>query len=413
MNADDTFERTVSRWLHEAAQQQVPDHLETVLQRTRTERQRSAWSSPGRWLPMDTTFSGRIAPALRPAWILVAVGLLLITLVAAVLLGGSRPRVLPPFGLAANGVMFYADDGDIYVAAPDGNEPRLLDGGPSRDIAVVVSRDGAHIAIARLATGAQVEFLIADADGSDVRSMTPTPLAGLTWADWSPDGTRLAATDANSLWILHADGVMPQRIDFDMTVDRAFWRPDGNQLVIRGLSLDAGSETAGFYVVGADGTGLREVILLDPENGDPDGALSPDGNQIVYTQWDGDAYPGGHLYVADVRTGDRRLLEFDGAHESDYFARWSPDGSQLVFNQGAAQEEYFVAVAPAKGGHATRLGPVMAWAAAAEVAFSPDGLKVIARYDDGSTWLFDRSGGPGRELEFGTSILPSWQRLAP
>ena len=362
---------------------------------------------------MDTTFSGRIAPALRPAWILVAVGLLLITLVAAVLLVGSRPRVPPPFGLAANGVMFYADEGDIHAAAPDGGDPRLLGGGPGNDIAVVASRDGAHIAIARLLAGAQVDFLIANADGSDVRTMTPTPLAGLTWADWSPDGTRLAATDANSLSILHADGAKPLRIDLGMTVDRAFWRPDGKELVIRGLSLDSGPETAGFYVVGADGTGLREIIQLDPENGDPDGALSPDGHQIVYTQWDGDAYPGGHLFVLDVRTGEKRLLEFDGAHESDYFARWSPDGSQLVFNQGTAQEDYVVAVAPAKGGHVTRLGPVRAWEAAAEVAFSPDGRKVIARYDDGSTWLLDTSGAPGRELEFGTSILPSWQRLAP
>src|SRR5262245_42102659 len=124
MNANDSFERSVSRWLHDDADHQVPDHLQAVLQRIRTERQRPAWSSLERWLPMDTTFSGRIAPTLRPVWIVVMLGLLLIVAVAAVLVAGSRPRVVPPFGLAANGELFYALNGDVYAVGPDGHDPR-------------------------------------------------------------------------------------------------------------------------------------------------------------------------------------------------------------------------------------------------------------------------------------------------
>src|SRR5262245_19750700 len=318
MNANDSFERSVSRWLQADAEHQVPDHLGAVLQRTRMERQRPAWSSLERWLPMDTTFNGRIAPALRPVSIVVIVGLLLVMLVAAVLLAGSRSRVLPPFGLAANGEIFYALDGDIYAADPDGTNPHVLVGHPVADFAVIASRDRTRSAFARALGGAQFELLIADADGSNVRDITPTPLVGVPGIEWSPDGTRLAVTDAstNTLSIIHADGSDRRDIKLELEADRVFWRPEGDELVFRGAPLYA-AESVGFHVVRADGTGYREVLLLDPENGDASGVLSPDGNQIMYTQWDGDGYPGGHLYVVNVESGEKRILEFDGDEESD------------------------------------------------------------------------------------------------
>ena len=413
MNANDSFERSVRGWLLADAEHQVPDHLEAVLQRTRTERQRPAWSSLERWLPMDTTLSARAAPALRPVWIVLILGLLLIALVAAVILAGSRSRTLPPFGLAANGEIFYALNGDIYAADPDGTDPRVLVGDREADFAVVASRDGTRIAFARALGGAQFELQIADADGGNVRDITSTPLVGVPLIAWSPDGTRLAVADASTstLSIVHADGSERHDIDVDLEADQVFWRPNGDELIFRGYPLYA-EELVGFHLVRADGTGYREILLLNPANGGDAAVLSPDGNQIMYTQWDGDGYPGGHLYVLDVATGDKRLLEFDGDEESDYFADWSPDGSRIVFNQGTAQQQYFVAVAPAEGGHATRLGPVMPWNAAAIAAFSPDGTKVMARYADGKIWIFDLAGGPGSQLEAGT-LLPSWQRLAP
>ena len=79
------------------------------------------------------------------------------------------------------------------------------------------------------------------------------------------------------------------------------------------------------------------------------------------------------------------MLHFQPYVESDYFAQWSPDGSQIVFNRGQAQKEYHLAVGPADGGKVTNIGPQMAWDAAAVAGFSPDGSKVIARYSDGST----------------------------
>ena len=66
MTTNDVFGRNLSTWLHEDAEHHVPDHLAEVLQRTAVTRQRPAWSSLERWLPMDTTLRPRAVP-LPPA----------------------------------------------------------------------------------------------------------------------------------------------------------------------------------------------------------------------------------------------------------------------------------------------------------------------------------------------------------
>ena len=99
MNHSDRFDRTVSEWLHADADHRVPDHLDAVLQRTRSERQRPAWSSLERWLPMDLSERRSMFPlstSVRPIAVLLLVALL-IAVVIALAVGSYRP--LPaPFG---------------------------------------------------------------------------------------------------------------------------------------------------------------------------------------------------------------------------------------------------------------------------------------------------------------------------
>ena len=67
MTQHDGFDRTLSAWLDEQAGHGTPTYLGDVLARTIRTRQRPAWSSLERWLPVQMTFSGRLAPIPRQA----------------------------------------------------------------------------------------------------------------------------------------------------------------------------------------------------------------------------------------------------------------------------------------------------------------------------------------------------------
>jgi Tol biopolymer transport system component len=437
MNPSGDFGRTVSDWLHADAEHRVPPHLEAVLRRTRTERQRPAWSSLERWLPLDTTL--RLTPVPRAGWLLIVLALVLALGTAIVIVGTSQRRLPDPFGPAANGALVYGAEGDIYAFDPATGTSRAIIAGPTADVGAFFSRDGSMLLFTRRTeTPGLWQLMVASADGTNIRPLGDPaepllyraimldPNWGVSgsldgWVSWSPDGTRTAGIDTSgqgTLVIGNIDGSPSQVLDLDLSPESISWRPNGQELVFRGLTFAPDGEiaTVGLYIVGADGNGLRPILhpTYSAEHWQAP-ALSPDGTKIIYTQWGGDAYPGGHLYVVDIDSGVVRLLEFDGAIESDYYAAWSPDGRQVVFNRGRAQDKHYLAVGPAGGGHAVDIGPVMPWGdgATAAAVFSPDGSKVIARYSDGSTWMFDAAGGPGERLRINPPSPMSWQRLAP
>ena len=68
MTARDDFNGIVSDWLDDQAGRGAPDYLDEVLARTTRTRQRPAWSSLERWLPVQTTL--RFIPVPRVAWVL-------------------------------------------------------------------------------------------------------------------------------------------------------------------------------------------------------------------------------------------------------------------------------------------------------------------------------------------------------
>jgi len=420
MTTSDGFSDRLALWLRDDADDRVPDHLEEVLVRTVATRQRPWWSSPERWLPMDATFSRRLAPAFRPAWILILVAVLLLATIAiAVLLAGSPRRLPPPYGPARNGVLVFADRGDIVAMSPDGPHHAVITG-PTYDSVPALSRDGSRFAFLR-AIGApeRSALMLANADGTGVRELT-APIDEPSSGAWSPDGSHIAFAsridNEPRVWTVDVTTGATQVVATGLRAENLAWTTDGRELVFRGETVGRVPVTYGLYRVGIDGRGLRAILF--PSTSDEwyqQPALSPDGKRVIYTQWDGDQYPGGHLYVVGIGGGTSERLWFTAASnsESDYFAGWSPDGSKIVFNRGTAQDSYHVAVAAAGGGEVVDIGPELDWDSAAMTAFSPDGTKAIARYADGRTWIFDVDGGPGQRLDATTTDLMGWQRLAP
>ena len=277
--------------LAELAAPRRPDYTDTILARTAGLRQRPARTFLERILPMaETTLPGaRVSPPLRTF----TIALLLMLLVAALAIGASiasRPsRQLPaPFGPAANGVIPFTTEGDLYAGDPVTGTTRLLVGGPEGDFAPRFSPDGTKVAFLREGTGARDGLYVADADGSDPRQINTAPITTMDFA-WTPAGDRLAVVHdvggVNQLDLFEASrNGSVERIAAAAGLDSLQFRPpDGREILISGHV----NGSYGLYAVNADGTNLRPVLLsTDPESDDYWGGVTyaADGGRIFYTR---------------------------------------------------------------------------------------------------------------------------------
>ena len=143
--------------------------------------------------------------------------------------------------------------------------------------------------------------------------------------------------------------------------------PDGSQIIF-GRETDNGEGPFGVRIMDANGSNESAIDLgcVDPCAGDTAPTWLPGGNRIAFTPvvgpFDG---PGGSarsavLYSAKTDgSGIRRLSEpgIDGSFE-DYFARFSPDGSYIIFTR-VRNHPYNSAVyrMDRDGSHVQRLTP--------------------------------------------------------
>ncbi len=155
----------------------------------------------------------------------------------------------------------------------------------------------------------------------------------------SPDGTRILAstttTDGRTTTAVYpADGGDPQPIalpDAAINLAPGSFAPDGRTLAFEGW--DAGTPGRDGVYVGTGGGDVRQVTNAPAGDRDVPMDFSPDGKRLlflrVHASGDRDA-PVGPLYVVGVGgTGPRRITPTDVTPA--YSARWSPDGTQIVF----------------------------------------------------------------------------------
>jgi TolB protein len=133
------------------------------------------------------------------------------------------------------------------------------------DFQSVYSPNGRTIAFGRFATdGSAGGITLIDADGTNVRSVTP-PELGANDPDWSPHGRRLVfgthcCDPQNSLlWTIRADGSRPAQLTFGADVHdfQPSWAPQGDRIAFERHTPFA--ESSGIYVVRPDGAGLKMI----------------------------------------------------------------------------------------------------------------------------------------------------------
>jgi Tol biopolymer transport system component len=322
-------------------------------------------------------------------------------------------------------------EGEIYLMNADGSAQRRLTDSRSWDGSPEWSRDGATLyfysARPRELPGPPTSSILGqeggfriwamNADGSDVRAITPEGLEALAPA-LALDGriafqTRTGPSD----WRIESvapDGT-DQRLESDAA--RAYWVPDyddaSGAMVAHGIGpvaetsqavdgvLGAGALLASDYPVDIDRQGLaltlypmRHTTGIAPHPFSNENMVtieSPGGTQVVRARFDGG--------------GEREMFRVDGigilsgSRDRLFDMKWSSDGQWFLYSQGTfAGDESTKAdiwLMSADGSSRRNLTEAVD-ANDGVAAFSPDGQRIVfrsARDGNFDLYLMDRDGG--------------------
>jgi Tol biopolymer transport system component len=174
------------------------------------------------------------------------------------------------------------------------------------------------------------------------------------YVSWSPDGSRLAFSEADrrgalQLYLIDADGThLTQLTHFPagQNATQPTWSPDGTRIaftfftVAKNLDHATVFPTINIDVIRPDGGGLAVLLAASPAELDQDGgpylepAWSPDGSRIAYLL---DPWPRG--VGVDFQLW---LMDSDGSHRTRIFLypnccvdawggpEWAPDGARIA-----------------------------------------------------------------------------------
>lgn len=238
--------------------------------------------------------------------------------------GGSLCQTDPIDGAGGGVIAFVSNRNgteEIYIMNADGGGQTRVTNNSAFEFDVCWSPDGSRLAFCSTLEGG---FEIYVMDVIDISTATFGPPVRLTSdpaitmsPTWSPDGTRIAYA-SGGIKIMDADGSNVISVDTSpVTGNQPAWSPVGDSLVFVG----SGGATQGIFVIGTDGSNLRQVTTgyhLTP-------TWSLDASQIAY--------------VADLAMEDIFIVNEDGTGnhcittnpENDFDPDWSPDGMRLVY----------------------------------------------------------------------------------
>jgi len=366
MNTEDrqAAERRVAAWIHESAPTPPMDLAARLLERTRTVPQRNK----GGITNMFAIRAVGVAAVLAAA-VVVGLGLSRVT-------GPPTTVGTPPPGEASPSPTPAPVPSDASPAPPSESAaatPSPVAAEPGR-IAFQANRDNDTSGI----------YLI-DADGSRVVQLVDDPAVYEMDPIWSPDGSLIAYTTwggdgslQGGVFIIDVRGGEPVQVDDAFAYGPAVWSPDGAMLAVGG---DGSSRGIAVYDV------AEQRLDRLSEDGGTAPHWSPDGSRIAYN-----VAPPNDIRIVEVASREVRNVTDDAWDDS--VARWTDDGTQLVFvsdrdtdqTKGSSRSW----IVDADGGEPELLGePVLAFA----YWPSPDGEWLAYATEDGGELRLSRADG--------------------
>lgn len=431
MISNDRFDRELTAALGDLAPLRQPDYLPDILGLAARTRQRPAWASFERWIPMDLATKVATAPIVPWRRLALLAALALVLAATTVVLVGSKPDTpAPPFGLASNGFVAYETDGDIFVTDPSTGATNAIATGPAKERMPQWSPDGTRLAFVREVDGGY-HVVVARPDGASPTVVTPEPIGLVGHIAFSPDGKQLVIAArrgvAQALALASPSGDRFEWLETAGPATKPVFRPpDGAELL-----FVTGQAFAGGQALQSMDVASRTVTeLVGPRQGGEFTGVpqySPDGRTIAYSYWiSGTPSPG---VVDDAELLSRiHVVDADGAGEPvripvpdgiccDGYVAWSNDGTRLAFGRWYDPEGQSVVVVPWETGGEGRSYEVPSLTTP-RLTWSPDDRFLLVTPLDGSDRpldqvLIDVETGDLVEIQWTTTSDPAWQRLPP
>jgi Tol biopolymer transport system component len=242
---------------------------------------------------------------------------------------------------------------------------------------------------------------VANADGTNERELALPAYSGP--ARVSTDGTRIllftgdgpnSATGKGATVGIDGSGYTVLPIS-DQTLNYVpqIWSPDGSRIAFECWDTSKPSRN-GIYTARTKGGDIVRVTSHDGPHDIP-ADYSPNGTQIVFYRaaleepepWD----LGGALWVVNVDGSGARRIETPGVMPSPG-ARWSPDGTKILFSTARAQQTGALWTVNADGSNLTRIfqdtDPNYAYGRyATGPVWSPDGSQIMFTLNPIADWF--------------------------
>ncbi|MCF3132073.1 hypothetical protein [Streptomyces olivochromogenes] len=243
----------------------------------------------------------------------------------------------------------YPRDRQAYFAATaDGDRQRVL------------TRRGAYCCLLRVSPDDQLILVMPG-------TITELPVTGGTVSIDGSGYRKLTLTDPTL-------NLVPQA-----------WSPDGHRVAYEGWDFDDPDRTGIYTASHPDGTDLVRVTTRPGSAHDMPLDFSPDGKQLVFyraarSEDDGPADLGGSLWVVNTDGSNPHRITTE-AVPPNWWARWSPDGSRILFAGERLQPSGAIWTVAPDGSRLTRVFADPKGGFPIEPTWSPDGDWIMFALD--------------------------------
>jgi Tol biopolymer transport system component len=215
---------------------------------------------------------------------------------------------------SSSGRIVFAGEGKdhtssgLFAMSPEGGAPAPLTPMTGGDTAPAVSPDGRRVAFMSTRDGGKYQLYVMNIDGSGVRRLIDDPTRAYCNPQWSPDGRTLVFyTDLgdhlDQVWTVPVEGGTPTLLTGNVGHNiYPAWSADGKRILYAASPGGGGSyvDDSVLVTMRSDGTDRRELGIRAFF-----ARYSPDGTQLAYV---GGPFPDNQLYVAAASGTDQRVI---------------------------------------------------------------------------------------------------------